>query len=166
MADPLTDEYAVAAALLRPLTTVEDDSLPELIDQVSSLLRTRLSTVDARMALWGDDPAVRPSNAIDPAAVRAMLADVIARRLSNPERLWSASRGDGPYTQSKTFAGARGGADAAAPPGLMITDTDLASLVARPSGLPRTIKLDTRAVLPCNPDPYVSGAARAPWAET
>jgi hypothetical protein len=148
VADPLTDSAAVTAALLRPLTAFETSQLDELISQAENALRTTLPSLDTRLGRWDDDPALRPATAIDPVAARRVLADVIARRLSNPERLASESAGDGPFTQSRTYAG-RGGDGQT--PGILITAADLAALVARPSGLPSTIKLDTGAVLGCAP---------------
>jgi hypothetical protein len=147
---PLTDANAVTAALLRPLTAFETTQLDELITQASDALTTALlpSSLSGRMVLDSTDPAF-----ISATAVRRVLADVIARRLSNPERLQSQSEGDGPFTQSKTY-GQRSGD--AAPPGVVITDADLAALVGKVVSLPSSIKLDTSGVLGCA-DALVSG---------
>ena len=57
-----------------------------------------------------------------------MLAGVIKRTLDNPRGLWSRSESTGPYSESETYPGVRGGESAGEAPGLVITPSDLAKL--------------------------------------
>lgn len=157
----LTDPDAVTAQLLRPLTDFENGQFPELLQQAENALRTRLPSLDARLAAFtanSTDPV-----GIDPQAVRRVLAGVIVRKLTNPAGAasTSSSRTDGPFSTSSSIAYASYGRfiGDGTPGALEITDADVAALLARASGLPRTIKLNPDAALPCE-------SARADWAET
>jgi hypothetical protein len=119
---PLTTQDAVAAALLRPLTTVEAGYADTLIEQVSAQLRNKLRNIDARIAAYALNPA-DPAG-IDPDAVAAMLANVIKRTMVNPSGAASTSNTTGPWGQSLTF---RSYHDSDA--GLLVTDDDVAAVL-------------------------------------
>lgn len=131
----LTSSDAVAAALLRPLTDVEATYMPALIADVSGQLRNRLRSIDDRIAAFGvsaTDPA-----GVDPAVVTGVLARVIKRVLVNPRGLWSATDATGPFSRSETFPGARGGSDAAATLGAVVTRADVDEILVSTSGFVR-----------------------------
>jgi len=148
VATPLTTPAAVTAALLRPLTPNETASIEDLILQASSRLRTKLPSVDDRIALWSTDP--RPINALDPEVVKSVLAGVIKRYMANPEGAASKSRSAGPYSQTTSFAsyGKAIGSEGK----LRITDDDLADLVSGGYARPGSIKLQA-ALAPAHLEP-------------
>lgn len=148
MAAPLTSDTAIEAALLRPLTSTETTYTPVLIADVSGQLRTKLRSVDDRIAAYAVDPD--DATGIDPAAVAGMLARVIKRVLVNPRGLWSTTNGDGPFSYSETYPGSRAGGAAAATLGAVVTDDDIAEILPDITAgfvMPRTIR--TRPQLDC-----------------
>lgn len=139
---PLTTEEAVEAALVRPLTENEQAYVFELILQASAKLRAALPAVDARI----EAAAAGLPSGLSPDLVESVLADVIARRLLNPRRVWSTGgETAGPFSSgSETFPGARGGAGAEAFGNLTITAADLAQLSLSSSfAMPGTIRTRT-----------------------
>ena len=112
--------------MLRPLTSDESTAADYLMVAASQMLRTAMRTIDARIAAYAAD-ATDPAG-IDPQVVAAMLAGVIKRTLDNPRGLWSRSESTGPYSESETYPGVRGGESAGEAPGLVITPSDLAKL--------------------------------------
>lgn len=121
MSGPLVEQRDVEAALLRPLTAAESPYIDDLCDQASTLLRTRMPTIDARIALPDDD-----SRRVDPAVVTATLAGVIKRYMSNPTGATSVSRGRGPFQESQGFTTRPSGSSADGE--LAVTDSDLAKI--------------------------------------
>jgi hypothetical protein len=138
--DDLVSATDVEAAMLRPLTTAERQYLPVKLAQVTSLLRSKRRTIDARVAQWFLDP--RPDTAVDPVLVSSMLAEVIKRTMVNPRGLWSTTETDGDYSYSETYPGQRAGADAGTPGDLALTAADLAKIDA-PAGPRRSIRTST-----------------------
>lgn len=167
----LVSQPDVEAAMLRPLTTVEAAYIATLITQAENALRTKLPTLDTRMAAFAVD-ATDPTG-INPVSVTRVLAGVLRRKLNNPQGAASTtnSRTDGPFSTSVTTSYAfRGQSFEDGKPGeLEITDADLAALVAKPDGLPSTVHvrppmtpgLDNN----CAPDAaYLPGSAAWQWA--
>jgi hypothetical protein len=116
--------------------------------QASTKLRTALPTVDTRIAAYDADHDA--PNGLNPDAVSAMLAGVVARYMVNPQGATSTStqRTDGPFSTSQTVAFASYGktlAGGSGQTGLRITPDDLDELVAAPSVMPRQIR--TKAAL-------------------
>lgn len=122
---PLTSVSDVEAALVRPLSDNESDFIDTLIDQAGAKLRSLLPGIDARVDSYGIT-----DNGLDPQLVAGVLADVIARRLLNPQRLWSAGGETmGPFAEGGvTYAGPRGGSGSQSFGNLVITPDDLAQL--------------------------------------
>lgn len=112
--------------MLRPLTSDESNAAPYLMTTASQMLRTAMRTIDKRIAAFDAD-ATDPAG-IDPQVVAAVLAGVIKRTLDNPRGLWSRSESSGPYSESETYPGIRGGDGAGEALGLTITASDLAKL--------------------------------------
>lgn len=102
MVAALTTPADVEAALLRPLTTLEQSYIDTLIGQVSSLLRTAAPSVDARIAEWSTDPTVAAG--LDPTTVAAVLAGVVKRYLVNPSGVVSKSDTTGPFGHTEAYA--------------------------------------------------------------
>lgn len=143
MADgDLTSDDAVRAAVLRPLTTEESESMAALIADVSAQLRNKFRAIDTRIAAYttnASDPA-----GINPAAVSGMLARVIKRALVNPKGLWSRTDTEGPFARSETYPGARAGGSAAVSLGAVVTDADIDELLPTSFVRPGTIHLHSR----------------------
>jgi hypothetical protein len=137
VAKPLTTHDAIEAKLLRPLTSNELRYMDELMDQASSLLRTAMPTVDARMAAWTDQP--RPRNAVDPLVVTSVLASVIKRYLANPLGAASSSDAQGPFSHTTTFASY--GKNVGGTGELTVTTDDLAQIAPPRAAGPRTARL-------------------------
>jgi hypothetical protein len=138
----LTSKGDVEAALVRPLTDLENDYIERLITEASSKLLDRMPNLQDRIDAWTDTP--RPRSALSPTLVSSVLAEVIKRRLVNPRGLWSKSEAAGPYSGSETYPGARGGDGAALSPGrLEITAEDIAELnkASTRVQLPRSARL-------------------------
>jgi hypothetical protein len=112
--------------MLRPLTSEESSAADYLMTTVSAMLRSAMRSIDSRIAAFEAD-ATDPAG-IDPQVVAAMLAGVIKRTLDNPRGLWSRSESSGPYSESETYPGVRGGDGAGEALGLTITASDLAKL--------------------------------------
>lgn len=100
--DDLVSSTDVVAALVRPLTAFEQTVIGDLIARVQRDLRSKMPTIDDRMARWGVEPPVE--NAVDPELVGDVLAGVIKRYLRNVDGAATVSRGDGPFTTSTSFA--------------------------------------------------------------
>lgn len=98
----LTDQPAVEAALLRPLTTLEGQYITDLILQASALLRTAAPSVDDRMARWNLN--ANDLSAVSPDTVSAVVAGVLKRYLTNPAGLASETTGTGPFSHAKAYA--------------------------------------------------------------
>jgi hypothetical protein len=126
--DLLVHRPDVVAALVRPLKPEEAASIDALMVQVSSRLRTRMPSVDVRIAAFYQRP--RPANALDPITVASMLAGVIKRYLVNVEGAASRSRTDGPFTTTFSFASYGKTLGEGTPGELEITDADIAALTA------------------------------------
>jgi hypothetical protein len=124
--EPLTDQEAVEAALLRPLTATEAGYVTAdgtgLIAQASAQLRNRLRAIDTRIAAYEADPT--DPTGIDPDAVTSMLANVIKRVLLNPQGAASTSNTAGPFAKSTTFRSVN-----TIDLGLQVTDDDLALIL-------------------------------------
>lgn len=140
MLSDLVSYVDVRTALLRPLTDAEMEFVPDLCMQASSKLRTAQPAIDTRLAAYAADPAA-PSG-VSPETVASMLAGVIKRVITNPTGAWSRTQSTGPYSESETYAGNRGGNGAGeAPGGLVITTSDLAQLAPMRAGyVPGTIR--------------------------
>jgi len=100
--DPFADPDDVAAVLLRPLTTLEAQYVPTLIDQASSLLRNSAPAIDMRIAKYQADPT-------DPAGVSmttvtAVIAGAVKRYMVNPTGIASTSDTVGPFSHSTSYA--------------------------------------------------------------
>lgn len=102
MTQPLTDQFSVEAALLRPLTTVEAQYIDQLVDQASALLRTAVPAIDTRIAKWVANP--NDLTGVSTATVSACVAGVIKRYIANP--LGRASEGNttGPFGHTVSYA--------------------------------------------------------------
>lgn len=96
----LADVTDVEAALLRPLTDNEQNYVPTLIIQASSLLRTAEPSVDTRITAF---PSGAPS-ALDPTTVAAVIAGAVKRYMVNPTGIASTSNTVGPGASSVTYA--------------------------------------------------------------
>jgi hypothetical protein len=116
----------VEVALLRPLSDAELEYTVGLCDAATTLLRSRMPDIDARIASYAVSPTA--ARAVDPALVALVLADVVRRYLVNPKGLWSTTETTGPYSVSETFPGARGGTAAADVSGLAVTAADIAKI--------------------------------------
>jgi len=119
-ATPLVVQPDVETALLRPLTDSEAEFIDSLCDVASVRMRTAMPSVDLRIAAF--DPAT--GTGLDPAAVAAMLGDVVARALSNatvPAGASSESEATGPYSRTTSYRSAVTRA-------VVITPADLAQL--------------------------------------
>lgn len=131
--DNLVRQTDVEASLLRPLTDSEQTYLPFLIEQASSLLRVRISDIDARLDLF----TAGKTRGIDPQVVTTVLATAIARFLRNPDGSTSVSQAVGPYSTTRSTQGASDSMVGA----VTITDSDVAAILPNPLFSPaRTIK--------------------------
>lgn len=132
----------VETALVRPLTSTEQQFIDGLCNQAIVKLRAALRNVDARVAAFEADSTA--AIGIDPAVVTAVLAGVVKRVLVNPQGAWSATQSIGPKSQSITFSGDRGGdAGVRAPGVLAITAADIEQIIGAHRGFvaPSTIRM-------------------------
>lgn len=126
MTQPLVDKIDVETALLRPLTTVEARYIGGLIRQAEAQLRVKRPTVDERIALFATTPT--DPAALDPEAVRAMLAGVIKKYMVNPEGAASKSEASGPFQRTTAFASYGKSLAGGVQGSLVVTDDDLKKL--------------------------------------
>lgn len=91
----------VETALLRPLTTTEENYVPGLLDQASALLRTAAPSIDDRIARYAADPT--DPTGVDPLAVATVVAGAVKRYMVNPTGLFSESKNMGPFSTSRTY---------------------------------------------------------------
>jgi hypothetical protein len=100
--DPFVDPSDVAAALLRPLTDLETQYVPAIIDQASALLRLAAPSIDDRIARFAADPT--DLSGVSEAAVGAVVAGIVKKYLTNPSGVASTSQTMGPYNNSVSYA--------------------------------------------------------------
>lgn len=126
MVEPLVDSDDVETALVRPLTATEAKYIDGLMAQSEALLRTAWPTIDDRVALWGEIP--QDPSAIDPAAVRTVLAGVIKRYLVNVDGAATKSESAGPFAHTTSFASYGKNLSGGVQGVLIITPEDLKAL--------------------------------------
>lgn len=102
MPDPFADPSDVEAALLRPLTTLENRYCGTLISQASALLRTAAPSIDARIAANKADP--NDLTSVSAETVGAVVAGIVKRYLANPLGIASTSQTEGPFSLSTAYA--------------------------------------------------------------
>ncbi len=100
--DPFCDPSDVETALLRPLTTLEAQYCPGLIDQASALLRTAAPSIDARIAANSVDPTDLTS--VSATTTRSVVAGIVKRYLVNPTGIATQTMTEGPFSHSTAFA--------------------------------------------------------------
>lgn len=131
----LVTQDDVETALVRPLTSSEQNFITPLCNTASVQLRALLPSVDARIADYNTDPST--PDAINPALVSSVLGTVIAQAFRNPEGLTSLAKTTGPYSVQKSY-----GATDSNPVGVNVTVADVARIVPTSNYVsPRTIRL-------------------------
>jgi hypothetical protein len=167
----------VAALLLRPLTTDEQDPVAGLITRASDLLRNAVPSIDARIARWSATGSDR--GAVSPTTAATVVAGVVKRYIRNPDGL--ASQAAGPFSASYALRGDK------APRGVLeITADDVATLFpnrkrpragtirTRPGLAPRPVgrygplagpDQVLAAVVDWSSDPPVDGGEVVEWAQ-
>jgi hypothetical protein len=121
--EALVSQSDVEAALLRPLTELEAAYIDWQLDAASTKLRTKRRVIDTQIAKFNDNPD--DPEGVDPAAVAAMLAEVIKRYMANPDGASSKSETVGPFAHTSAYTAGKAVAGTGQ---LIITDEDLAQL--------------------------------------
>jgi hypothetical protein len=101
-AQALAQPYDVEAALVRPLTALEAQYVPTLLDQASALIRNAAPSVDQRMAAYAADSTNLTS--VSAATVSTVVAMVVKRYLVNPTGIASTTETSGPFSHSTSMA--------------------------------------------------------------